>query len=190
MSCSKEHSESEALEGLRLLVTPFPQQQFNSTEDRRTVKASQGAPASIATPTPHQCLHAHRRRHSPQRASASHRHALASRRQHSAACFGSQRALKERRGFHRVRATRRLFRRRSANGGQKGINPLSAAVRFTSWANSRTFSISRAEAEPVRQAQSGVRPMKANPRPGIVLRQASAPFAIRRRTTPTTRCTT
>jgi cytochrome c peroxidase len=30
------------LEGLRLLVTPFPQQQFNQTWDRRTVKPSRG----------------------------------------------------------------------------------------------------------------------------------------------------
>lgn len=30
------------LEGLRLLVTPFPQQQYNQTDDRRTVKASRG----------------------------------------------------------------------------------------------------------------------------------------------------
>ncbi|MGD9634008.1 MAG: hypothetical protein AB7U97_12075, partial [Pirellulales bacterium] len=30
------------LEGLRLLVTPFPQQQFNQTDDRRTVEASRG----------------------------------------------------------------------------------------------------------------------------------------------------
>jgi cytochrome c peroxidase len=30
------------LEGLRLLVTPFPQQQFNATEDRRSQKASLG----------------------------------------------------------------------------------------------------------------------------------------------------
>jgi cytochrome c peroxidase len=30
------------LEGLRLLVTPFPQQQFNQTQDRRTVKPSRG----------------------------------------------------------------------------------------------------------------------------------------------------
>jgi cytochrome c peroxidase len=30
------------LEGLRLLVTPFPQQQFNQTEDRRTERASRG----------------------------------------------------------------------------------------------------------------------------------------------------
>lgn len=30
------------IEGLRLLVTPFPQQQFNQTKDRRTVKPSRG----------------------------------------------------------------------------------------------------------------------------------------------------
>lgn len=30
------------IEGLRLLLTPFPQQQFNQTEDRRTVHASRG----------------------------------------------------------------------------------------------------------------------------------------------------
>ncbi|MFA5960031.1 MAG: cytochrome B6 [Tatlockia sp.] len=30
------------IEGLRLLVTPFPQQQFNQTSDRRTVKPSRG----------------------------------------------------------------------------------------------------------------------------------------------------
>lgn len=30
------------LEGLRLLVTPFPQQQFNATDDRRSLKASMG----------------------------------------------------------------------------------------------------------------------------------------------------
>ncbi|MBI3837274.1 MAG: cytochrome B6 [Planctomycetia bacterium] len=31
------------LEGLRLLVTPFPQQQFNQTQDRRSIKPSRGA---------------------------------------------------------------------------------------------------------------------------------------------------
>src|SRR6202008_851226 len=31
------------LEGLRLLLTPFPQQQFNATEDRRTDIPSTGA---------------------------------------------------------------------------------------------------------------------------------------------------
>jgi hypothetical protein len=30
------------IEGLRLLLTPFPQQQFNQTDDRRSVKANRG----------------------------------------------------------------------------------------------------------------------------------------------------
>ena len=38
----KEILNPKQLEGLRLLVTPFPQQQFNLTEDRRSVKAHQG----------------------------------------------------------------------------------------------------------------------------------------------------
>jgi len=32
----KEILNPKQLEGLRLLLTPFPQQQFNLTEDRRT----------------------------------------------------------------------------------------------------------------------------------------------------------
>ncbi len=38
----KDILNPKQLEGLRLLVTPFPQQQFNATEDRRSLKASQG----------------------------------------------------------------------------------------------------------------------------------------------------
>ncbi len=38
----KDILNPKQLEGLRLLVTPFPQQQFNATEDRRSMKASQG----------------------------------------------------------------------------------------------------------------------------------------------------
>ena len=39
------------LEGLRLLVTPFPQQQFNATDDRRSLKPSRAWPVSTATST-------------------------------------------------------------------------------------------------------------------------------------------
>jgi hypothetical protein len=39
------------LEGLRLLLTPFPQQQFNQTEDRRSEKPSRGWLVLIATRT-------------------------------------------------------------------------------------------------------------------------------------------
>lgn len=38
----KDILNPKQLEGLRLLLTPFPQQQFNATEDRRSLKASQG----------------------------------------------------------------------------------------------------------------------------------------------------
>jgi cytochrome c peroxidase len=38
----KDILNPKQLEGLRLLVTPFPQQQFNLTDDRRSVKAHQG----------------------------------------------------------------------------------------------------------------------------------------------------
>lgn len=38
----KDVLNPKQLEGLRLLVTPFPQQQFNATEDRRSLKAHQG----------------------------------------------------------------------------------------------------------------------------------------------------
>ncbi|MEI6437282.1 MAG: cytochrome B6 [Candidatus Omnitrophota bacterium] len=38
----KDVLNPKQLEGLRLLVTPFPQQQFNATEDRRTLKAHPG----------------------------------------------------------------------------------------------------------------------------------------------------
>jgi cytochrome c peroxidase len=38
----KDILNPKQLEGLRLLVTPFPQQQFNATEDRRSLKPSQG----------------------------------------------------------------------------------------------------------------------------------------------------
>ncbi|MGQ0637461.1 MAG: cytochrome B6 [Planctomycetaceae bacterium] len=38
----REILNPKQLEGLRLLVTPFPQQQFNATEDRRSLKPHQG----------------------------------------------------------------------------------------------------------------------------------------------------
>jgi cytochrome c peroxidase len=38
----KDVLNPKQLEGLRLLLTPFPQQQFNATEDRRSLKPSQG----------------------------------------------------------------------------------------------------------------------------------------------------
>jgi len=110
------------LEGLRLLVTPFPQQQFNSTDDRRTVRASRGVTCfdchATGIPTA--------RPTSPRRPSAivppSDRDAHASRRQ----CRATLRlatSAKERRGLHRIRARRSVLRRGSRDRRQEGCQP-------------------------------------------------------------------
>jgi cytochrome c peroxidase len=54
----KDVLNPKQLEGLRLLVTPFPQQQFNATEDRRSLKAHLGVACFDC--------HANGQRHSPQ----------------------------------------------------------------------------------------------------------------------------
>ncbi len=38
----KDALNPKQLEGLRLLLTPFPQQQFNATDDRRSLRPSLG----------------------------------------------------------------------------------------------------------------------------------------------------
>ena len=74
------------LEGLRLLVTPFPQQQFNATDDRRSLQPSMGVT----------CFDCHVNGHTngathlvgdirPQEYPPPPRHALAARREHPAA---------------------------------------------------------------------------------------------------------
>ena len=99
------------LEGLRLLVTPFPQQQFNQTEDRRTERSSRGVHVLRVS-----CQRAHQRRDPPGRGysaagvPAPHRHAEPARSEHPAAVRLAARA-QERGRFHRVRAARGVFRR-------------------------------------------------------------------------------
>ena len=108
----KACSIPKQLEGLRLLLTPFPQQQFNLTDDRRSAKPSLGVA----------CLDCHANGHTN---AATHlvgdirpqelRHRIdtpvAARREHPAALRLAARA-EDRRGLHRVRAARGLLRRR------------------------------------------------------------------------------
>ena len=68
------------LEGLRLLVTPFPQQQFNATDDRRSLKPSMGVTCFDCHVNGHtQRRDASGRRHPPAGIPASARHAVAAR---------------------------------------------------------------------------------------------------------------
>jgi cytochrome c peroxidase len=114
------------LEGLRLLLTPFPQQQFNQTADRRTLTPSRG----VACFDCHSNGHTNEGTHlvgdmRPQEV----RHRISTpslRGVNIQRLFGSQRALKSVEDFTE-------FEQRAA---------LSVVVKCISWLNSRSYWIS------------------------------------------------
>lgn len=112
------------LEGLRILVTPFPQQQFNQTEDRRTVKASRGVV----------CFDCHVNGHTN---GATHivgdirpqefRHRIETpslRGVNIQRLFGSQRALKSVEDFTEFEQRAAYFDGDLLTAAKKGVNPL------------------------------------------------------------------
>ena len=98
------------LEGLRLLVTPFPQQQFNATEDRRSARASRGVTCFDCHANGHSMARPTSRRCPPAIVPSSDRHTDTSRGPRRAT-FRLATGAEEHRRFHRVRARWRLFRR-------------------------------------------------------------------------------
>lgn len=112
------------LEGLRLLLTPFPQQQFNQTEDRRTLRTSRGVA----------CLDCHANGHTnagthlvgdirPQE----FRHRLDTptlRGVHIQRLFGSQRALRSVEDFTEFEQRAAYFDGDPVIATKKGVNPL------------------------------------------------------------------
>ena len=194
-SCSTDILNPKQLEGLRLLVTPFPQQQFNATDDRRTVRAAASAsPASTATPTatPTRATHLVGDIR-PQEYPPPHRHAVAARREHPAAVRLAARA-EDRRGLHRVRAARRLLRRRPGRSAtKKGVNILERGSQVHFMAEFQELLDFPPAPKLERRSASSIR--RRRPRRSCAARRcssarASAASATRRRTTPTTRCTT
>ena len=112
------------LEGLRLLVTPFPQQQFNATEDRRSLKAHPGVA----------CFDCHANGHTN---AATHtvgdirpnelRHRIDTpslRGVNIQRLFGSQRALKTVEDFTEFEQRAAYFDGIPADAARKGINVL------------------------------------------------------------------
>ena len=178
------------LEGLRLLVTPFPQQQFNATD---------GSPVSERPSRGVTCFDCHvnghtngadapGRRHPPAGVPPSHRDADAARREHPAAVRLAAGA-EDRRGLHGVRAARRLLRRRSRSSPpRRASTSSSAAARSTSWPSSRSSSTSR----PPRSSTSTASSTRRRPRRRSCAARSSSSArpsarpATRRRTTPTT----
>jgi len=112
------------IEGLRLLVTPFAQQQFNQTEDRRTEQPSRGAT----------CLDCHSNGHTnkathlaPDARPQEARHRIVTpslRGVQIQRLFGSQRALKSVEAFTEFEQAGAYFDGDHVIAAKKGMNPL------------------------------------------------------------------
>jgi cytochrome c peroxidase len=112
------------LEGLRLLVTPFPQQQFNSTDDRRSLHAHAGVT----------CFDCHANGHTNAATHTvgdirpnEHRHRIDTptlRGVNVQRLFGSQRALKTIEDFTEFEQRAAYFDGDIATAAKKGVNPL------------------------------------------------------------------
>jgi cytochrome c peroxidase len=112
------------LEGLRLLLTPFPQQQFNATEDRRTEVASQGAACFDCHSNGHQNGATHL---APDTRPQQFRHRIKTislRGLNIQRLFGSQRALKTVEDFTEFEQRTAYFDGDIVIATKKGVNPL------------------------------------------------------------------
>jgi cytochrome c peroxidase len=120
----KDILNPKQLEGLRLLVTPFPQQQFNATEDRRSLRADQGVA----------CLDCHANGHTNASTHTvgdirpnEHRHRIDTpslRGVNIQRLFGSQRALKTVEDFTEFEQRAAYFDGIPADATKKGTNVL------------------------------------------------------------------
>ena len=120
----KDILNPKQLEGLRLLVTPFPQQQFNATDDRRSLKASQGVA----------CFDCHANGHTNASTHTvgdirpnEHRHRIDTpslRGVNIQRLFGSQRALKTVEDFTEFEQRAAYFDGIPADAARKGTNIL------------------------------------------------------------------
>src|SRR5258708_15332967 len=112
------------IEGLRLLVTPFPQQQFNETEDRRSEKPSRGATCFDC----HSNGHTNKATHlAPDARPQESRHRVVTpslRGVQIQRLFGSQRALKTIEDFTQFEQAGAYFDGDQVIAAKKGLNPL------------------------------------------------------------------
>lgn len=120
----KDVLNPKQLEGLRLLVTPFPQQQFNATEDRRSLKAHLGVA----------CFDCHANGHTTAATHTvgdirpnEHRHRIDTptlRGLNIQRLFGSQRALKTVEDFTEFEQRAAYFDGDPTTAQRKGVNVL------------------------------------------------------------------
>lgn len=120
----KDALNPKQLEGLRLLLTPFPQQQFNATDDRRSLIPSQGVA----------CFDCHANGHTNAATHTvgdirpnEHRHRIDTpslRGVNVQRLFGSQRALKTIEDFTEFEQRAAYFDGDQVTAAMKGVNPL------------------------------------------------------------------
>lgn len=120
----EEILNSKQLEGLRLLLTPFPQQQFNATHDRRSLQPSEGVA----------CFDCHANGHTNAATHTvgdirpnEHRHRIDTptlRGVNVQRLFGSQRALKTVEDFTEFEQRGAYFDGDIVTAAKKGVNPL------------------------------------------------------------------
>ena len=120
----KDALNPKQLEGLRLLLTPFPQQQFNATDDRRSLHAHVGVT----------CFDCHANGHTNAATHTvgdirpnEHRHRIDTpslRGVNVQRLFGSQRALRSIEDFTEFEQRAAYFDGDPATAAKKGINPL------------------------------------------------------------------
>src|SRR4030095_8175280 len=123
-SLFKDILNPKQLEGLRLLLTPFPQQQFNATDDRRALTAHEGVA----------CLDSHSNGHTNAATHTvgdirpnEHRHRIDSptlRGVNIQRLFGSQRALKSVEDFTEFEQRAAYFDGDPEQAQRKGVNIL------------------------------------------------------------------
>jgi cytochrome c peroxidase len=112
------------LEGLRLLVTPFPQQQFNATDDRKSAVASIGSACFDCHANGHQNGATHL---APDTRPEWFRHRIGTvslRGVNIQRLFGSQRALKTVEDFTQFEQRTAYFDGDIVQAAKKGVNPL------------------------------------------------------------------
>jgi cytochrome c peroxidase len=112
------------LEGLRLLVTPFAQQQFNATDDRKSAMPSQGSACFDCHANGHQNGAHHL---APDARPEWYRHRIGTvslRGVNTQRLFGSQRALKTIEDFTEFEQRTAYFDGDIAIAAKKGVNPL------------------------------------------------------------------
>jgi cytochrome c peroxidase len=112
------------LEGLRLLVTPFPQQQFNATDDRKAAIPSQGSACFDCHSNGHQNGATHL---APDTRPKWFRHRIGTvslRGVNIQRLFGSQRALKTVEDFTQFEQRTAYFDGDIVQATKKGVNPL------------------------------------------------------------------